>query len=292
MKRLPKDIARKFESNSVVTDPKFKQSLKNNLFKGENTMAKQTKSDGFFDMLKKVNLGPVLAVLVVLVFVGTTSAAVTSSRLNSQREQESAIPTDLEATLGVDDIRAIALAEVPNGSITGIELEQEDGVLLYKVKFSDGSFRLYNANTGDLVNKNEFETDESVPSGFVPSISLQEARTIAQNQRPGKTITKIELEVEEGVVVYSVRFSDDGRVDVNAANGAVVRVKNEQKSEDSSSSSDDSEDDTSDDNNSGSSDDSSDDNNSDEDNSSDDSDDSIDDNDSDDDDSSDDSDDR
>jgi uncharacterized membrane protein YkoI len=244
MKHLPKDLTRKFANDSARIDPTFRAQLKNNLFKGEQQMAKKTKSNGFVNMLKRTNLGPVFAVLIVLVFVGTTSAAVTSSRLNQQREQESALPADLAATLSVDDIRAIALAEVPSGSITGIELEQEDGVLLYKVKFSDGSFRLYNANTGELVNKDEFETDETVPSGYVPGITLQEARTIAQNQRPGKTITKIELEVENGVVVYSVRFSDEGRVDVNADNGAVVRVKNEQGSDDSS---DDSIDDPSDD---------------------------------------------
>lgn len=244
MKRLPKDITNKFASDRVRIDPAFKAELKNNLFKGDQSMAKQTKSNGFMEMLKKTNLGPVFAVLIVLVFVGSASAAVTSSRINQQRENESALPADLATSLSIDDIRAIALSEVPSGSITGIELEQEDGVLIYKVKFSDGSTRLYNANTGELVNKNEFETDETVPSGYVPGITLQEARTIAQNQRPGKTITKIELEVEEGVVVYSVRFSDEGRVDVNADTGAVVRVKNEQTS-DSSDSSDDSTDDNS-----------------------------------------------
>ena len=245
MKRLPKDITRKFVSDSARIDPAYKAHLKNNLFKGEQLMAKQTKANGFVDMLKKTNLGPVFAVLIMIVFVGSTSAAVTSSRINQQRENESALPADLAASLSIDDIRAIALTEVPGGLITGIELEQEDGALLYKVKFSDGSTRLYNANTGELVNKNEFETDETVPAGYVAGITLQEARTIAQNQRPGKTITKIELEAEEGIIVYSVRFSDKGRVDVNADTGAVVRVKNEQTSDSLKSSDDSSDDDSS-----------------------------------------------
>lgn len=243
MNHLPKDITRKFSSESSHIDPAFKSKLKNNLFIGEQSMANQTKSNTFTDMLKKVNLGPVFAVLIILVFVGTTSAAVTTSRLNQKREQETALPADLATSLSVDDIRAIALAEVPSGSITGIELEQEEGILVYKVKFSDGSSRLYNANTGELVNKNEFETDETVPSGYVPGITLQEARTIAQNQRPGKTINKIELEVENSIVVYSVRFTDDGRVDINANDGSIVRVKNNSSSE-SSDSSDDSKDDS------------------------------------------------
>ncbi|QQG49655.1 MAG: PepSY domain-containing protein [Candidatus Berkelbacteria bacterium] len=68
------------------------------------------------------------------------------------------------------------------------------------------------------------ETDE-VPDKFIGDITIEQARTIAQNRRPGKTIEKIEQEVEEGVGVYSVRFTDSGRVDVNAVTGEIMRVE-------------------------------------------------------------------
>ncbi len=58
------------------------------------------------------------------------------------------------------------------------------------------------------------------------SVTEQEARTIAQNQMPGKTILKVEHETEHGVNVFSVRFSGGGRVDVNASDGNIVRTEN------------------------------------------------------------------
>ena len=64
---------------------------------------------------------------------------------------------------------------------------------------------------------------------------MQDARAKAQAERPGKTITKIELESEEGVIVYSVRFSDGGRVDVSAVDGTIKRVKDASTSNSGSS---------------------------------------------------------
>ncbi len=139
------------------------------------------------------------------------------------------LPQNLEGVLGVEEMQTLALNDVPSGaSIVNIEVENENGVVLYKVKFSDGSYRLYDAKTGlPYVDASAgVETNESVPVGFVAGITLQQARDTASTQRPGKTITKIELETENGVVVYSVRFSDDGRVDINATDGSVARVRN------------------------------------------------------------------
>ena len=91
------------------------------------------------------------------------------------------------------------------------------------------------------------EKDESIPAGFVAGITVQQARDIAAGQRPGKTITKVQLETEEGKVVYSVRFSDNGRVDISATDGSVISVRQgeSQSSSGGGSSNDDSTDDSS-----------------------------------------------
>ena len=159
------------------------------------------------------------------------------------------MPQNLDGVLAIEEMTVLAQNDAPVGAtISKVEIENEHGVVLYKVKFSDGSYRLYDAKTGlPYVDTSAgVETDESVPAGFVAGITLQQARDTAAAQRPGKTITKIELETENGVVVYSVRFSDDGRVDVNATDGSVVRVRNAETdnssddSEDSNKDSDDS----------------------------------------------------
>ena len=74
-------------------------------------------------------------------------------------------------------------------------------------------------------NGTKAEEQDEIPSGFVAKLTLAQARTIAQDQRPGKTIKKIEREVEEGVGVYSVRFTDSGKVDVNAVTGAIMKLE-------------------------------------------------------------------
>lgn len=180
----------------------------------------------FRSVFKQLSTATGLAALAVLIVVGGMSAFVAANKTRLNSEQKTALPTNLADVLPIEDIRAAALKDVPDGTITGVELEQEEGALLYKVRFSDGSFRYYDAKTGVAVMRSQDETeqDESVPAGFIAGITVQQARDIALAQRSG-SITKIELETENGVVVYSVRFSDGGRVDVNATSGAVLRVR-------------------------------------------------------------------
>lgn len=137
------------------------------------------------------------------------------------------LPADL---LSLDKVRELAAADKPNLAIQQIELESEHGQLLYKVRLADGSFVLYNARSGVKVTKQagqpaEVEKDTSLPADFQAGISFDKAREIALAQKPGGQIRKIELEMEHGVAVFSVRFTDDARIDVNAANGEIVRTK-------------------------------------------------------------------
>ncbi|MCW1908399.1 MAG: PepSY domain-containing protein [Candidatus Saccharibacteria bacterium] len=187
--------------------------------------------------------------VIALLFVGTASAVAWQAKKDvslrqSVIEDNLQLPANLDDVLSVAQIREKAAADQPAGaSIMQIELETEEGSVVYKVKFSDGSFRLYDARTGEHFVKNEVaEVDGTVPAGFVAGISLQQARDIAVTQRPGQTVIKIELETEEGAVVYSVRFADGSRVDVNATNGTVVRVKTVDQPSNNSGSSDSSDD--------------------------------------------------
>lgn len=69
-------------------------------------------------------------------------------------------------------------------------------------------------------------TAGSVDSGTtstVGAITSDDAATIARQRFPGKTVEKIETENENSGKVYSVRFTDDSRIDVRASDGAIVR---------------------------------------------------------------------
>ncbi len=235
MTKLPRDLRYRVDSRQLYIDTKFKKRLKKQLFKvGQgDTMAKKLITNSSFGTFaqaafKQLSTAAGLAALAVLIVVGGMSALVGANRQRMNSEKKVALPADLANILGVADIREAALKDVPNGTVTGIELEKEEGILIYKVRFSDGTIRYYDATTGLAVLKpvdDEDGQDESVPAGFVAGVNMQQARDIAQAQRPGKTITKIELETEHNVVVYSVRFSDGGRVDIDATSGNVIRTR-------------------------------------------------------------------
>lgn len=162
------------------------------------------------------------------------------------------LPESLGDIKSLDEITAQVSTQLNDATIVGIELEQEDSGLVYKVKLSDGRVLFFDAKTGDATTGDddglEFESDEPIPAGFVAGITFEQARSTALDKRPGKTIKKIEFETEEGVQVYSVRFTDGGRVNVNATTGEVVRVREPEaggSSSGGSSSDDDHEDDDS-----------------------------------------------
>ncbi len=139
----------------------------------------------------------------------------------------SPLPADL---LTAAKIKEIAAVEKPGMAIKNIELEKEGEVYFYKVRLSDGSFILYNARSGVKVTKKtvdpaKIEKGHDLPSNFKAAISFDKAREIALAQKTGGTIERIHLETEDGVVVYSVRFDNEARVDVDATTGAVVRTK-------------------------------------------------------------------
>lgn len=241
-KKYPLNI---LNDDKLVIDSKFKNKLKVKLFERENViMAKmpiQLNTKQLFNQ-RTFRFAGVAALLLF----STTAIYAANSRSQSMERQSIIedvveLPQNLDGLKTLDEMRTLAQRDAPEGaSIIKVEVENEHGTVLYKVKFSDGSYRLYDAITvlSYVDSSSGLESDESVPAGFVAGITIQQARDIAASQRPGKVITKIELEVEEGKVVYSVRFSDNGRVDIDATNGDVVRVKSEE-SRDTENNSDD-----------------------------------------------------
>lgn len=85
------------------------------------------------------------------------------------------------------------------------------------------------ANTQSTEAENEAGDDNStqnqtpVTGDTSTKIAQDEAQTTAQAVFPNKTVTKVETENEHGATVYSFRFSDGSRVDVDAMTGKVVR---------------------------------------------------------------------
>lgn len=176
-----------------------------------------------------------LGVLTIIVISGLYFTQQHEGQNASQRNTAkpvTAIPAGLLSLQEVESITATT-SSGDSVSIVGIELGNEDGVLVYKVQLSDGSVKYINALTGTEARTYSHDDDDdtedtgssTLPASYTPGISFAAARDVALTKYPDSVIARIKLEAEEGLVVYSVRFSDKSRVDVDAQSGAIVRVK-------------------------------------------------------------------
>ncbi|MCA9347058.1 PepSY domain-containing protein [Candidatus Saccharibacteria bacterium] len=240
MKKMPKSLYSAVSDKNSAARKSFKRNLRNNLFREGKTVKKSL----FSEISRPMYYVP--ATLGVLLIAGTTLFAYKTTNASKSNEKallaNVALPSDLSAVKPIDEIRTLASTGLADGvTVVGVELDNEDGTLLYKVKFSDGTVKFYDANSGELVTKPvENETSE-IPSNFTATISVDQARTIAQDQEPGKTIVKIEFEMEDGKAVYMVIFSDKTRLLISADDGSIIQQKTEthQETEDQNESHDD-----------------------------------------------------
>jgi len=161
------------------------------------------------------------------VFRQSQNKSAQNSVTQDTSDQATTLPESLSNLKSVDEIRSASSTSLNGATITGIELESENGTLVYKVKLSDGRVLTFNASTGASVSEKtetKDEDDDSLPTTSV-TISIDQARKIAQDRRPGKTINKIEVDNDGGKVYYSVRFTDSGKVEVDGTTGAIRKVE-------------------------------------------------------------------
>lgn len=191
-------------------------------------MRKQNNQSGF-------SIVEIAIVVVVVAIVGLLGWKFYDAKFN-QAQVDNAVDkantADIvpEALAEITDIKTIqqsALADKPGVTVVHMELEQSGSGLVYKAQLSDGTVTVYNARTGAHVRSGvaREKTTEVLPTDLSTGISFAKALEIARAEKPGSKVYKIELEREAGVLVYSVRFSDKARVDVNAQSGAIVRTK-------------------------------------------------------------------
>lgn len=181
-----------------------------------------------------VHLFVVAAVLVA--GIGATGYYVMKSQNSNIKSSETAAPSatstlsaPLPTTLlSLDKVKDLATAQKSGLTIVGVELENENGVLTYKVKLTDGTAVNFNAQTGAVVtssSKPEIEGQTSSLVNTSAKIDFAKARSIALAQTPKIAVRKIQLKLENGLLVYSVRFVDGSRIDVSAVDGSIVRTK-------------------------------------------------------------------
>lgn len=117
-------------------------------------------------------------------------------------------PDSQKQLIGRSKCKKLALKKVKNGKIQGISKKTDDGIDIYKVKLTSGNkkYKLtYHARTGALIEY-EWELTKTKSDDKDGYIGTAKAKKIALEQVPGATLTKIELDYDDGVPVYEVEL--------------------------------------------------------------------------------------
>ena len=188
----------------------------------------------------KIKSGLIGAVIVLALggagaFAINKSADVPNANV-AQAKDGSKDDTRIDATrsgelLSIDEVKDLSTVKSAGSAVSEVELEEEHGAWLYKVQLANGKELFFDARSGEATDKNDRMMNDNhqampiVNDTTLQSITSRRAAQIAKDHNGGGIIRKIERETEHGAAIYSVRFNDGARVDVQASDGAIVRVE-------------------------------------------------------------------
>jgi len=174
-----------------------------------------------------------------------TSSAGSQGKTASEIAAGAQTSYSAEAKISYERAKEIALAKVGGGTVEEIDLDYENGILVYEVeiKYKGIEYEVdVNATTEEVVKfKSDHSTDNTSaqkPSTSTPSqsqsdsstaqISYEKAKEIALAKVGGGTVKEIELDHENGRLVYEAEVKYDGReyeIDIDATSGEIVKYK-------------------------------------------------------------------
>lgn len=192
------------------------------------------------------HIGLIGLVLVVVAVGGfaywRVSNANNQSAHTSDAEQVETLPTDLTSVKTLEEIEQIA-GVTDSVTIIKFTLENENGMVIYKVTLSNGRKLTINGVTGQIISEEttDISDDDKIPAGLTITISPAEAYKLAST-KSSSPIKSIELEVEDKKVVYKVEFKDGSKVEIDATNGTFIKAEVKDESEDGNDDSNDEED--------------------------------------------------
>ena len=199
----------------------------------------------------------IVSLALILMLAGIPALAATVSTT-------SATTTEAKPNPGISFNQAISLAKAaaPGYRLMELSLDDEDGQLIYEaelIRLTDSSKIeiILDAATGELIpNTPDDEDDEDKNENLEDAVLLakavitfEQANDYVLKANAGAMITEIELEEENGLLVYKVEFfsanGQETEVMVDAVTGAIIPVNNQSDGQ-SDNQSDDQSDDLSD----------------------------------------------
>lgn len=135
--------------------------------------------------------------------------------------------SDRQTAIDIKEAMAIGLNEY-SGTISEIELDEEDGQLIYELEIISGNVKAeidINAYTGDIIVIGTESTD-GIDADVDSFISIEEAIDAALNEFQG-TVVEVELDDDDDGYIYEIEIESDNEereIEIDAYSGKVVDV--------------------------------------------------------------------
>jgi len=167
---------------------------------------------------RMLGLALVAMLIVGSIVAGTSRAHAQSESTFQAQAQVQGCDVEDDDTAEAPDAQTPDTDDVQCGELGGVEDGPQE---------ADSAQDQTPSYTGSLsANEAKYESmseaDESAALAGQASIGEAEARSAALSANPGTTVVKVELDNENGVIVYSVELSDGSDVKVDAGNAAVL----------------------------------------------------------------------
>jgi uncharacterized membrane protein YkoI len=152
-----------------------------------------------------------------------------------------------QAVLSANEAKTAAEAAQPGTKAIKVELESEDGFLVYDVELDNGMELTIDAGDGtvllteqgELPLKGSLPVDEALTEGLSDAdeaailqeqavLSADEAKAAAEAAQPGTKAVKVELESEDGFLVYDVELDNGMELTIDAGDGTVLLTEQEE----------------------------------------------------------------
>ena len=133
--------------------------------------------------------------------------------------------TNAQNRLTVSSIQALqtVLNSNPSTFATEIELDRDNGVLVYGVELNNGRDVKVNANNGQIIRVDRDDDRQR----NAPKVPMRQAIQTVLTNNPGTFVKEAKLEREDGVLRYEVELNNNRDVNVNANNGQIISVDND-----------------------------------------------------------------
>ncbi len=171
--------------------------------------------------------------LIIIAGVITAGGVALASDGSGTPTSDSAESTEASANdmITLQEAKEIALQEA-DGLVKEVQLDTDDGMYYYEVEIHNGTYEYeieVDALTGKIIDIEKDAAHKNIGK-YGNILSMDEAIRIAQEEAPQAFFVEVELDEDDGRLMYDIDMRDDEfkyEFDIDATTGEIVDIEKE-----------------------------------------------------------------